>query len=131
MDTNAAMKALVLKEYKAPFILANIPRPTPLRGQALVKIKASGVNPLDIKIRRGDADHAKTNITATPFCRCTAQSNHFQGFPPRNCGLGDTTKVVYRCPTNCGSKKPFVIVMFAFLPSCIVTRETRQNLPGP
>src|SRR6266481_4296356 len=64
MDTNATMKAMILNEYKAPFELADIPRPIPLTGQVLVKIKASGVNPLDVKIRCGAADHAQIRLPA-------------------------------------------------------------------
>jgi NADPH2:quinone reductase len=58
------MWALVLDEYGAPFKLTRIPRPTPAAGQVLVRIRASGVNPLDIKIRNGSAGHAKTHLPA-------------------------------------------------------------------
>lgn len=36
-----------------------MPRPVPAAGQVLVRIKASSVNPLDLKIRSGTAAHAK------------------------------------------------------------------------
>ena len=40
------------------------PRPAPGTNQVLVKIAASGVNPLDIKIRAGKAMHAKQPFPA-------------------------------------------------------------------
>jgi NADPH:quinone reductase len=39
-------------------------RPSPQRGEALVRIAASGVNPLDTKIRAGKAAHAKQPLPA-------------------------------------------------------------------
>src|SRR5450631_3281529 len=53
------MQALVLDHANAPFRRATIERPVPGKGQVLVRIRASGVNPLDIKIRSGNAPHAK------------------------------------------------------------------------
>jgi NADPH:quinone reductase len=53
------MQALVLDHANAPFRRATIERPVPATGQVLVRIRASGVNPLDIKIRSGNAPHAK------------------------------------------------------------------------
>ncbi len=58
------MKALVLENYNAPLRLADITRPVAGAGQVLVRIAASGVNPLDIKIRAGQADHAKHPLPA-------------------------------------------------------------------
>jgi len=53
------MLALVLHEYGAPLRLATVARPTLREGQVLVRIHASGVNPLDIKIMKGAAPHAR------------------------------------------------------------------------
>jgi NADPH:quinone reductase len=53
------MQALVLDHANAPFRRATVERPVPATGQVLVQIRASGVNPLDIKIRSGNASHAK------------------------------------------------------------------------
>jgi NADPH2:quinone reductase len=53
------MQALVLDHANAPFRSETIERPVPGKGQVLVRIRASGVNPLDIKIRSGNAPHAK------------------------------------------------------------------------
>jgi NADPH:quinone reductase-like Zn-dependent oxidoreductase len=53
------MKALVLDGPDALFRLADIPRPVAADGQVLVRIHASGINPLDTKIRAGAAPHAR------------------------------------------------------------------------
>jgi NADPH:quinone reductase len=58
------MQALVLDHANAPFRRATIERPIPAAGQVLVRITASGVNPLDIKIRSGNAPHAKQPFPA-------------------------------------------------------------------
>lgn len=55
----AQMNAAVLDAAGAPFRIAQVTRPTPKAGEVLVRIKASGVNPLDLKIRAGRADHAQ------------------------------------------------------------------------
>ena len=47
-----------------PFKEREVPRPTPKRGEVLVRIAASGVNPLDTKIRAGKAAHAKQPLPA-------------------------------------------------------------------
>ncbi|MCB8882083.1 zinc-dependent alcohol dehydrogenase family protein [Acidisoma cellulosilytica] len=53
------MKALMLDAPNAPFRLTDLPKPVPGPGQVLVRIEASGVNPLDTKIRAGAAGHAR------------------------------------------------------------------------
>jgi NADPH2:quinone reductase len=53
------MDALVLNGINAPFIRTVVGRPIPGPGQVLVRVKASGVNPLDLKIRAGHAAHAR------------------------------------------------------------------------
>jgi NADPH:quinone reductase len=53
------MQAAILDGAKGPFRLASIARPKPAAGEVLVRIKASGVNPLDTKIRTGAAAHAR------------------------------------------------------------------------
>ncbi|MGO4764184.1 zinc-dependent alcohol dehydrogenase family protein [Cupriavidus sp. 2KB_3] len=54
-----SMQALVLKHHNGPLELTTVPRPEPAAGQVLVRIAASGLNPLDTKIRAGSAAHAK------------------------------------------------------------------------
>lgn len=58
------MKALVLEAYNTPFQLKEIKDPVAGPGQVLVKIKASGVNPLDLKIMAGQAAHAQPRLPA-------------------------------------------------------------------
>jgi NADPH:quinone reductase len=58
------MRALVLEHLNAPFTLQEVTRPAARAGQVLVRIKASGVNPLDTKIRTGNAPHAKVTLPA-------------------------------------------------------------------
>ena len=60
----STMKALILENHNAPFRLAAIARPKPGAGEVLVRIKASGVNPLDTKIRAGAAEHARQPLPA-------------------------------------------------------------------
>jgi NADPH2:quinone reductase len=55
---------LILESYNTPFELKEIATPVPGHGQVLVKIKASGVNPLDLKIVAGAAGHAQTRLPA-------------------------------------------------------------------
>lgn len=58
------MKAFVVEVPNGPFREVEIPKPEPERGQVLVQIHASGVNPLDTKIRAGQAEHAKQALPA-------------------------------------------------------------------
>src|SRR5471030_146623 len=53
------MQALVLNRYNGPLELTQISRPSVQPGQVLVRISASGLNPLDTKIRAGSGAHAK------------------------------------------------------------------------
>lgn len=59
MTDPTQMNAAVLDAANAPFRIAQVARPTPKAGEVLVRIKASGVNPLDLKIRAGAAAHAQ------------------------------------------------------------------------
>ncbi|OOQ57305.1 zinc-dependent alcohol dehydrogenase family protein [Mucilaginibacter pedocola] len=58
------MKALVLENYNASFVLKDIDKPASKPGEVLVKVKASGINPLDLKIKAGQAAHAHTQLPA-------------------------------------------------------------------
>jgi len=53
------MKVLVLDGAHAPLRLERRPVPVAEAGEVLVRVHASGVNPLDLKIREGAAPHAK------------------------------------------------------------------------
>ncbi|WP_246654244.1 zinc-dependent alcohol dehydrogenase family protein [Azospirillum formosense] len=63
-ELSNSMRALVLDAYDAPFRLTDVARPAAGPGQVLVRIAASGVNPLDAKIRAGAAAHAKHPLPA-------------------------------------------------------------------
>lgn len=54
-----SMQALVLSRYNGRLELTEISIPQPAHGQVRVRIAASGLNPLDTKIRAGSAAHAK------------------------------------------------------------------------
>ena len=57
--TSSTMQAAVLNSARSPFQIGSIPRPEPAQGQVLVRIQASAVNPLDLKIHSGEAAHAR------------------------------------------------------------------------
>lgn len=58
------MQALVLNTFAAPMSMEHLPVPQPGPGQVLVRIAASGVNPLDTKIAAGAAPHARPRLPA-------------------------------------------------------------------
>lgn len=64
MGLSPTMHALIADDQTATFRTAQIPRPEPTANQVLVQIKASGVNPLDSKIRTGKASHAQQVLPA-------------------------------------------------------------------
>jgi NADPH:quinone reductase-like Zn-dependent oxidoreductase len=64
MKSPTTMKAVVLTSYNEPMVLTDVARPAAGPGQVLVRIAASGVNPLDTKIAAGKADHAHTVLPA-------------------------------------------------------------------
>lgn len=53
------MKAWVLSHHNGPLELTDIAKPGVQPGQVLVRIQAAGLNPLDTKIRAGNAAHAR------------------------------------------------------------------------
>ena len=53
------MKAAVLEEFGSSPVLRSVERPAPGPGEVVVRVDASGVNPLDIKIAAGAAAHAR------------------------------------------------------------------------
>jgi len=58
------MRALIVEEARGAFKIVRLLRPQPRAGEVLVRIHASGVNPLDIKIRAGEAPHARQPLPA-------------------------------------------------------------------
>lgn len=64
MTHTRSMHAAVLESHGAPFRITTVARPVAGPGQVLVRIEASGVNPLDLKIRSGSAGHARHPLPA-------------------------------------------------------------------
>lgn len=58
------MKAYLVENPGGAFTPIDVPRPVPGAGQVLVRVHASGVNPLDTKIRAGKAAHAEQPLPA-------------------------------------------------------------------
>jgi NADPH:quinone reductase len=58
------MRAMVLEEFGSPLVPREVTKPVPGPGEVLVRIHASGVNPLDTKIRAGVAGHARAQLPA-------------------------------------------------------------------
>ncbi|WP_042390720.1 zinc-dependent alcohol dehydrogenase family protein [Streptacidiphilus melanogenes] len=58
------MHAMVLEQFGSPLVPRELPTPTPGPGEVLVRVHASGVNPLDTKIRAGAAAHARVQPPA-------------------------------------------------------------------
>lgn len=58
------MQAMAVEVAGGDFVLKELPVPAPQAGQVLVRIVASGVNPLDTKIRAGQAAHAQHPLPA-------------------------------------------------------------------
>lgn len=57
-------RALIVHEAEGPFHLTEQSRPEPGPGNVLVRVHASGVNPLDLKIRAAAAAHARQPLPA-------------------------------------------------------------------
>jgi NADPH2:quinone reductase len=58
------MQAWIVEEPGGDFRQVDLPRPVLKPNPVLVRVRASGVNPLDIKIRAGQAAHAKQPLPA-------------------------------------------------------------------
>lgn len=58
------MRAYRVETVDGPFCAVDIPTPLPAQDQVLVRICASGVNPLDTKIRAGQGGHANQPLPA-------------------------------------------------------------------
>lgn len=61
---HSTMQAALVETVDGPFVLKEISRPVPGKGEVLVRVHASGMNPLDLKIRAGKADHARQPLPA-------------------------------------------------------------------
>jgi len=58
------MRALLTTTYESDFVSTEIEKPTPKQGEVLIKIHASGVNPIDNKIRIGVSPYASPVLPA-------------------------------------------------------------------
>jgi len=58
------MRAYVVSIPNGPFDIQELPTPIPAAGEVLVRVHASGVNPLDTKIRAAKAAHAQQPLPA-------------------------------------------------------------------
>src|SRR5664279_2384684 len=58
------MKKYVVEIADGPFREVETMKPGPMTGQVLVRVRASGVNPLDTKIRAGQSGHANQPLPA-------------------------------------------------------------------
>ncbi|WP_199751232.1 zinc-dependent alcohol dehydrogenase family protein [Bradyrhizobium sp. RP6] len=66
MTKPSTMRATVLEAHKAPLRLSTISTPGIGPREVLVRVRASGVNPLDTKIHAGAAPHAWHPLPAIP-----------------------------------------------------------------
>jgi len=64
MTSSQTMRALYVEQAGGEFVSRAVPVPTAGPGQVLVRIEASGVNPLDTKVRAGKAEHARQPLPA-------------------------------------------------------------------
>lgn len=64
MSQSITMRAVVLSAYETTPLLQDVARPVAGPGQVLVRIQASGVNPVDTKIIAGKAAHARPVLPA-------------------------------------------------------------------
>jgi len=62
--TSKTMQALIVDAPNAPFRTIEMPMPLAAPGEVVVRIHASGINPLDTKIRAGAAAHARHPLPA-------------------------------------------------------------------
>ncbi len=58
-SSSSLMRAAVVDAIGQPLRVTELARPVPAQGEVLVRIHASGVNPLDTKVRAGQAAHAR------------------------------------------------------------------------
>ncbi|MGH1518223.1 zinc-dependent alcohol dehydrogenase family protein [Chryseobacterium sp. JK1] len=65
LDFNTTkMKTLVLEQFEKSFVAKEMNIPILKDHEVLIQIKASGLNPLDLKIKNGQAAHAQVSLPA-------------------------------------------------------------------
>jgi NADPH2:quinone reductase len=58
------MKAMVLKEFGSELVYSDVENPKLGAGQVLIEVRATALNPLDLKIKAGQAAHAEVGPPA-------------------------------------------------------------------
>jgi NADPH:quinone reductase-like Zn-dependent oxidoreductase len=76
------MQAIVLNAYGTPLVQQHLARPVAGPGQVLVRVHASGVNPLDTKIAAGKADHARAVLPAVLGIDMAGVGDGVEGYAP-------------------------------------------------
>jgi len=66
MTRQSTMRAAILETHNAPLRLSTVSTPEVGPREVLVRVRASGVNPLDTKIHAGAAAHARHPLPAIP-----------------------------------------------------------------
>ncbi len=66
MTTTSNMRAAILENHGEPLRMAQVSTPRVGPKQVLVRVLASGINPLDTKIQAGAAPHARHPLPAIP-----------------------------------------------------------------
>jgi NADPH2:quinone reductase len=93
-DSFQTMSALRLDGPGAPLTLVQLPRPVAAPGEVLVRIAAAGLNPLDTKIRAGQAGHARQPAPAVLGIDMSgtveAVGDGIEGFAPGDAVYGMT-----------------------------------------
>ncbi|WP_435609633.1 zinc-dependent alcohol dehydrogenase family protein [Pseudomonas knackmussii] len=64
MNPSTSMRAQLVAQPGGPLQPVRLPRPQAAAGEVLVRVHASGVNPLDLKIRAGQGAHARQPLPA-------------------------------------------------------------------
>ena len=64
MTRQSTMRAAILETHNAPLRLSTVSTPEVGPREVLVRVRASGVNPLDTKIHAGAAAHARHPLPA-------------------------------------------------------------------
>jgi hypothetical protein len=75
------MKIYRVEQPDGNFVETVVPDPIAKAGEVLVRVRASGVNPLDTKIRAGQAAHAKQPLPAVLGLDPLLSARHTRWWP--------------------------------------------------
>jgi NADPH:quinone reductase-like Zn-dependent oxidoreductase len=106
------MNAAVLHAFGQPLQLRRIPIPHLRPGHVLVRVEASGVNPLDTKIQAGFAGHARTEPPAVLGIDLAGNvesvADDVTAFTPDDRVYGKWLSISHRAPNRPGSDRSAV-----------------------